>query len=118
MKQGAGLKPASTKLSPAIANYFAAKNRQDIETMLSVFADGAVVRDESRTHTGRTEIRAWMEETTRKYRATAEVSEVASDGDRVRVGAIVSGTFPGSPVKLRFTFTLREGRIGGLEIGS
>ena len=49
---------------------------------------------------------------------TAEVSEVTTDGDRARVAAIVSGNFPGSPVTLRFTFTIDKDRIERLDIGA
>lgn len=108
----------SQELPPPLQRYFAAKNRQDIDGMLAPFAEGATVRDEGHSRTGHAAIRAWMEETTRKYHDTAEVSDVTREGDRVRVAALVSGDFPGSPVTLHFSFTLDRDRIGRLEIGS
>ena len=108
----------SQGLPPPLQRYFAAKNREDIAEALAQFSTSATVRDEGHTHTGHPAIRAWMEETTRKYHDTAEVSDVTVDGDSVRVAALVSGDFPGSPVTLRFTFTLDAGRIASLRIGS
>jgi ketosteroid isomerase-like protein len=106
------------ELPPPLQSYFDAKNRQDIDGMLAPFAADATVRDERRTHIGHAAIRAWMEETTRKYRDTAAVSDVTAEGDGICVAAIVSGDFPGSPVTLRFVFTLEDGRIRRLEIGA
>ena len=98
--------------------YFAAKNRKDIEAMLAHFTDDALVKDEGMTHGGRAAIRSWMEETTRKYGVTVEVSGVEGDGDDVRVAALVSGNFPGSPATLHYAFQLSGDRIARLEIGA
>ena len=98
-----------------IADYFAAKNRHDIDAML---AADATVRDEGRTYTGHAAIRSWMEETTRKYRVTVEPTEASSDGQNWRVAALVAGDFPGSPAVLRYRFSLADERIARLEIGA
>ncbi len=104
----------------AISAYYAAKNRKDIDGMLASFANGAVVKDEGKLHAGREEIRAWMEETTRKYGVSVEVLGVERDGARDIASARVSGNFPGSPVVLRYAFTLSgtdpDARIERLEI--
>ena len=105
-------------LPQALAAYFAAKNRHDIDGMLLPFSDAAVVRDEGEEMQGHAEIRAWMEETTRKYRVSVEVKEVKQDGESCRVAALVSGSFPGSPAVLNYAFTLAGDRIGRLEIGA
>ncbi len=100
-----------------ILDYYAAKNRHDIDGMLAPFAANAVVVDEKKTYEGRAAIRAWMEETTRKYRVTSEPEALEKkDGQHV-VTAKVSGNFPGSPVRLSFRFALAEAQIAGLEIG-
>jgi ketosteroid isomerase-like protein len=106
----------TTRHAPLDA-YFAAKNRKDIDAMLAPFAKDAIVKDEGRTHSGRAAIRAWMEETTRKYGVTFEVTDVAEESDRVRVAALVSGNFPGSPATLHYAFQLSGDRISHLEIG-
>jgi hypothetical protein len=99
------------ELPQAIARYFAGKNDGDFATALSAFSDSAVVTDEKQTYTTKAAIRAWMEETSRKYSDKAEVKAVAPDGDATRVTARESGNFPGSPVDLQFRFVLDGGRI-------
>ncbi|WP_306591423.1 nuclear transport factor 2 family protein [Geothrix sp. 21YS21S-4] len=106
------------KLPPSIERYFSGKNTGDFAAAASAFSESASVKDEGQSHEGRAAIRAWMEETSRKYRDTAEIQDVAMDGAAVQVTALVSGTFPGSPVPLRFKFTLDGSRIGRLEIAS
>jgi ketosteroid isomerase-like protein len=106
----------STALSEPLASYFAAKNRHDIDGMLAPFSPGAVVWDEGEERSGHAAIRAWMEETTRKYRVTIEVTEVAADAGKTLVAALVSGNFPGSPATLRYAFTLDGDKIARLEI--
>lgn len=86
--------------------------------MLASFSEDATVRDEGRTHVGRAAIRAWMDETTRKYGVSVAVSKVTVEGDAVRVAALVSGNFPGSPATLRYAFTLSGDHVTRLEIGA
>jgi hypothetical protein len=97
--------------------YFSAKNQRNIDAMLAPFATDATVKDEGQEMHGHTAIRAWMEETTRKYGVTVEAKGVeAKDGGTV-VTALVSGNFPGSPAELRYSFQLGGGKIARLEIG-
>jgi hypothetical protein len=107
----------STPLPEPVAAYFAAKNRHDVAAMHACFAADAVVHDERADHVGGDAIRAWMEETTAKYRVTAEITGATVDADRTVVSASIAGSFPGSPVTLAFAFTLRRGEIARLEIG-
>lgn len=101
-----------------IADYFAAKNRHDIDAMLAPFAADATVRDEGQAYNGHAAIRGWMEETTRRYRVTVEPTEASSDGGTWKVAALVAGDFPGSPAVLRYRFSLADERIARLEIGA
>lgn len=105
------------KLPPVLAQYFAAQNAHDIETMVACFSPDAVVRDEGRDIVGTEAVRAWKKETGAKYRVTAEPLEVRVEKDRTQVTAKVSGTFPGSPANLRYRFGFApDGRIGTLEV--
>lgn len=97
--------------------YFAAKNARDIDAMVSHFVDDAKVHDEGANHVGRASIRAWIENTTRKYGVTATPEEVSLDGVQTVVRALVEGDFPGSPARLTYRFTLAKGRIEALSIG-
>ena len=108
----------TVKLPQPLADYFAAKNRHDIDGMLIPFSPGATVRDEGETHQGSTAIRNWMDATTRKYRVTVEVADATANGDEWRIAGLVSGDFPGSPATLHYDFTLAGERIARLEIGA
>jgi hypothetical protein len=107
----------STTLPEPLSAYFSAKNRHDIDAMLTPFSPDAVVKDEGQERRGLPAIRAWMEETTRKYHDTAEVTDVAETDRRTIVTAMISGDFPGSPAQLCFAFTFEDDKIARLEIG-
>ena len=96
--------------------YFTAKNRHDVDAMLDCFAADAIVVDEAREQRGKTAIRQWIDETTRKYRVSVEVLDASESEGNTLVTGLVSGNFPGSPVKLRYAFALSDGRIVRLEI--
>jgi ketosteroid isomerase-like protein len=105
-----------TTLAGPIANYIAAANTQDIEALTACFTDGAVVHDEKRDREGIAAIRKWAEEVSAKYRPTVEVLGVTRSGDTTVLAGRVSGDFPGSPIELRYAFTLTAGKIERLEI--
>ncbi|WGF87439.1 nuclear transport factor 2 family protein [Marinivivus vitaminiproducens] len=98
--------------------YFDAKNRHDIDGMMAVFGEDAIVADEGSTRRSHAEIRSWIEETKRKYADTAEVQSAEEQGGTTLVACLVSGTFPGSPAVIRHRFTLADGRIARIAIGS
>ncbi|PTE06748.1 nuclear transport factor 2 family protein [Mesorhizobium helmanticense] len=108
----------TVKLPQPLADYFAAKNRHDIDGMLIPFSSEAAVRDEGETHQGSAAIRRWMEATTAKYQVTVKVADATVSGAAWRVAGIVSGNFPGSPATLHYNFTLANDRITRLEIGA
>jgi hypothetical protein len=105
-----------TDLPKSIAAYFAGSNAHDADACAACFMDDAVVRDEGRERRGTAAIRAWKVEVTEKYRPTVDVIAVAqADGKTIATGR-VSGNFPGSPVELRYVFTLTNEKISRLEI--
>jgi hypothetical protein len=108
----------TVKLPQPLADYFAAKNRHDIDAMLIPFAPDATVRDEGEIHQGSAAIRDWMDATTRKYRVTVEVTDAKFNGNAWRIAGLVSGNFPGSPATLHYNFTVAEDQIKRLEIGA
>ena len=107
----------SATLPEPLSAYFGAKNRHDIDAMLAPFAEEVVVKDEGQERRGPAAICEWMEETTSKYHDTVEVTDVAEADGKTVVTGLVSGTFPGSPVRLRFHFTIEGDKIARLEIG-
>lgn len=96
--------------------YFEGRNARDFAEALSGFSDGAVVRDESRTHRGPQEIRAWMMETIAAYDDRSQLLNIEVDGDTLIATAEVSGDFLGSPITLRYRFVTEGGMISSLEI--
>jgi len=106
------------ELPKPLATYFAAKNRKDIDDMLSAFGEDAQVRDEGEDLHGHAAIRDWMEKTTRKYGVTVEVTGLAGTEAQPIVSALVSGNFPGSPATLHYHFTLDGRSIIRLETGA
>ena len=107
----------SLKLPRPLAEYFAAANSADADRVAACFAENAVVRDEGRDVHGRGAIRAWAEETRRKYRYHAEPMKVEETADRTVVTAHLTGNFPGNPVDLGYRFKLAGTEIAALEIG-
>jgi hypothetical protein len=69
-----------------------------------------------RDHQASNAIRNWIGATTAKYDDRAEVRAVSSNGANADVTAEIREKFPGSPIVLRFNFTLDDGQISRLEI--
>lgn len=105
-------------LPKSITDYVAGKNSRDLAKALSGFTADAIVVDEERQHIGPEAIGRWMTETAAQYNDQSRITDAVIAGDRTVVTAQVSGTFPGSPVVLRYAFTLRDGLITQLTIAS
>ena len=107
----------NAKLPEPLEGYFDAVNREDLDAMLAPFAANAVVKDEGKTRTGHLGVRGWIGEVTEKYHPRFEVEGVVEEGGETTVvTGLVSGAFPGSPVRLRYAFRLTAGKITHLEI--
>lgn len=104
-------------LPSPIAGYFAA-NAGDRIAVANLFTSYAVVIDEKRTHRGRDAIARWKTQTSAQYDYISEPVAIDDQGERVIVTAHVTGNFPGSPVDLRYAFTLAGDAIARLEIVS
>jgi hypothetical protein len=104
-------------LPAAISSYFAHETT-DTAALVRCFTQDALVVDERHEHRGSAAIFAWNAAANKSYRFKSELLAAESNGAHTTVRAKVSGTFPGSPVELRFLFTLTSGLISRLEIGS
>jgi hypothetical protein len=104
------------QLPPVIAAYFTADRDGDIDAILACFAEGAMVRDEGKMNQGHDAVRAWKTKSSNAYNYVSEPFAVASEADQTIVTSRLTGDFPGSPLDLRYFFTLREGKIAALEI--
>jgi hypothetical protein len=102
-------------LPTPIAAYFAA----DVSGAGGVsrcFTEDAIVVDEHREHRGRQAIARWKANATAKYHYTSEPLTVDGSGTNIIILARASGDFPGSPIELRYCFTLEGDKIARLEI--
>src|ERR1700730_127617 len=102
----------STKLPEPLATYFDGHKNHDVDAMIGPFAEGAIVKDEGQERRGLPAIPKWMGEGAGK---PTVVTAAETDANTTVTGR-VSGNFPGSPVDLRFIFTLDQGKITRLEI--
>src|ERR1700674_193876 len=98
-----------------IAAYFDADKR-DGEAVARCFTKQAIVKDEGKTHSGLTAIKAWKTAASAKYSYTSKPIAVEQKGGRFIVTSRLVGSFPGSPVDLRYAFELERGKIASLEI--
>jgi uncharacterized protein (TIGR02246 family) len=107
----------AVSLAPAIADYIAAANARDTSKVASFFAEDANVFDEGEHQVGTHAIAQWMQDTAQRYQPRVEVLDVQLRTGKVLVHNLISGTFPGSPLELRYTFRLNEqGKIARLDI--
>lgn len=102
-------------LAAPIARYFAADGAKGAD-IADCFTSDAIVVDERRTHRGREAIARWKEETSQQFEYSTEPFAIEADGETLVVTAHLSGTFPGSPIDLRYRFTLEGDAIARLEI--
>jgi ketosteroid isomerase-like protein len=108
---------SAASLAPSIAAYIAAANARDTSRVGSFFAEDANVFDEGQHRIGTQSIAQWMEDTAQRYQPRVEVLDVQQRTGKVLVQGLISGTFPGSPLELRYMFRLNEqGKIARLDI--
>ena len=105
----------SLNLPKTIAAYFTA-DEVGGEAVSQCFTENAVVKDEGHTHKGRAAIKAWKTDASAKYQYTCEPLACEEKDRKTVVTCHLVGNFPGSPVDLRFFFTLKGGKIASLEI--
>jgi len=104
-------------LPDAVRDYLASSVTDDAGAVVRCFDPKAEVRDEGLTHVGPEAIARWAKAAREKYRFTLDLRNAERDGDAIAVIAEVGGSFPGSPVILRYDFRLTNGKIGRLQIG-
>lgn len=102
-------------LPEPIAAYFAA-DKLDSEAIARCFTQDAVVKDEGRTYTGLAAIRKWNAEASAKYQYTSKPFRSEQTDGKTVVSCHLTGTFPGSPIDLRYFFRLEHGKVASLEI--
>lgn len=104
------------KLPDAIEAYFDADREGSPDAIAAAFTETGIVKDKGKTHRGRDAIRDWMLEAGQLYTYSVEPFFIGTANDKIQVTAHVVGTFPGSPIDLRFFFVLAGDKVAELEI--
>lgn len=102
-------------LPEPIEAYFAA-DRRDGHAVARCFTSDGVVIDEGRTHAGLAAIEAWKTAASAQFAYITEPFALEKKDRAYIVMSRVTGEFPGSPVNLRYAFTIERGKIASLEI--
>lgn len=99
-------------LPQAIEQFVATNNAQDGEALLALFAPGATVADEGRTHSTETDIRAWI----KSHLTDPNIVITPRSYDANRLVASSDGDFPGGPLDFAFDFEFDGDAITSLSI--
>lgn len=100
----------------SVKSLVAAQQRHDNEAYAKSFAPNAKVFDEGRTHQGHHEIKQWISEANAKYNTVMEPLDYHESSSGGILKAKISGTFPGSPVLLKYQLKFDKGLISSLKI--
>jgi hypothetical protein len=106
------------QLPDPIERYVQIANSGTPEAAAECFAPDATVHDEGQTYEGVALIKDWMAATKKKYGHTVTPLELAERDGQSVLKARLTGTFPGSPITVNFSFVLADGKIRSLEIRS
>ena len=104
------------KLPKGIEAYFDANRDGSPDAVAAAFTENGSVKDKGKTHKGREAIRKWMADESKQYTYTVKPFLIATENGKTQVTAHVVGTFPGSPIDLRFLFVLAGDKVAELEI--
>lgn len=91
-----------------------AQNSFDSTAYAQCFAETAVVFDEGKVHTGKQEIKNWIEKANKQYKAVMQ--PIAYSAAAQVLQAEISGSFPGSPLVLNYQFDIKDEAIHALKI--
>jgi len=104
------------KLPKVVEDLVQAQNNFDQVAYANCFSETGVMLEEGKPYKGRIAIRHLIAETNEKYKSVMKPLEYTEHGTSGVLSAEVSGTFPGSPVVLKFHFEIIEGKIEHLKV--
>ena len=105
----------SMNLPKPIADYVDANARLDIDGMLKPFLPDAVFIDNGKHFEGQAAIRQLFEKEVIPVKAIFTPDTAREDDGDVVVEGPAHGTFPGSPIRFTYRFTLSNDAIKTLE---
>ncbi|WP_042721675.1 hypothetical protein [Flavobacterium sp. B17] len=97
-----------------ISELVKAQNEFDSAAYANCFTENAEVFDEGKTHNGKAEIEKWIDKSNKEYKAT--MKPVDYDEKENILSAEISGSFPGSPIILKFHFKIVDEKIQHLKV--
>lgn len=101
-------------LPKVVAELIKTQNNFDSTAYANCFTEIAVVFDEGKTHSGKTEIKNWIDKANKEYQATMKPIEYSEAVQTLKTE--VSGTFPGSPIIMTYHYEFENGLIQSLRI--
>ena len=104
------------ELHKVVERFIETQNNHDRKAYVECFTDSAIVHDEGKTHTGKAEIRQWIEHANKKYQSFMKPLNYEESGSNGLLTAEVSGTFPGSPAMLQFHLGFKDDLIDSLKV--
>jgi ketosteroid isomerase-like protein len=100
-----------------VSRYFELDAQRDIDGIVALFADDAVVTDEGESRHGIAEIRTWQLGPASAYTYRTEVRDTEQLGpDRFLATGRLTGNFPGGTADLTWNFTIAADKISRLVI--
>ena len=107
------------QLPHPIETYLRAENAGDVEALSECFTPYATVRDEGHLYEGLPAIKNWKTQIEEENTTTrSRLWRSALSNGIATLKARLSGTFPGSPVTVKFHFELVDDQIASLQIRS
>lgn len=103
-------------LPKVVSDLIKAQNEFDAVAYANLFSETAIVVDEGKTHEGRKEIERWIDHSNKNYQSVLKPLDHTENGHTNILTAECSGNFPGSPIRLKFHFELKDGQIQQLRI--
>jgi hypothetical protein len=106
----------SDRAAPAPVDAFVrAVNASDLDGLLDVFGERAMVNDQLREYWGKPSIKEWAARDVIGQALTMRVTKIATNGDHTLVEAHVNGAFDRrglpDPLLISFYFSTRENEI-------
>ncbi|MCJ8154419.1 nuclear transport factor 2 family protein [Chryseobacterium sp. SSA4.19] len=101
-------------LPKIIEEFIKTKNSFNSAAFALCFKESAVVFDEGKMHTGWKEIEQWIDHSNKQHQDTLEPLDY--DEQKEILSANVTGSFPQSPIVLKFHFAISDGKIQTLKV--
>lgn len=99
-----------------LTDLIAAQNNFDSSAYANCFSETAVVFDEGKVHTGKEAIKNWIAKANETYKTVMRPLDYSPNHQTLE--AEISGTFPGSPIVLKYHLEIIDGLIQSLKITS